>query len=142
MADYYGYNKSTYGPGAIASTSAVLVKINGSTVNLAQSCNITYSRQVQPNYELGSDSVYLTAGHSGGTAEISRMVGEQAALVPYKTGACDMTKLTIAKGSAQCAKDIGMITGEGLLTQVGIQLNVGQFTVTDSATYTLGNLVI
>lgn len=142
MADYFGYTKTTKGPGDLAGTSAVLVKINNSSISLCQNCRITYNRTVSPHYELGSDSVYMSAGHSSGTCEIGRMIGKQAALVPYQTGACDLSTISVAKGSAQCQKDIGTITMQGLLASVGVTADVGSYTISDSASYNIGFLTI
>lgn len=142
MADYFGYNKTVKGPGHVAGTNAVILKIDNNPVQLAQSCTITYQRNVNSHYELGSDNIYLTAGHSSGTCGIERMIGETSAFKPYKTGACSLSNITVAKGNASCSKDIGTITAQGLLNQVSTTINVGSFTVNDSAQYTIGNLVV
>ena len=142
MADFFGYNKTTKGPGDIASASAVIVKINNNKVNLAQQVSIEYNRSVTSNYELGSDTVYLTAGQSGGTCNIDRLIGETSAFVPYRANPCALVNITVAKGITSCAKDIGTITMQGVLTSVGSTISAGTFTVSDRANYTIGNLVI
>lgn len=141
MADFFGYNKTTKGPGDIASANAVIVKINNNKVNLAQTVSITYSRTVTPSYELGSDTVYLTAGHSGGSCNIERLIGETSAFEPYRANPCALVNITVAKGITSCAKDIGTITMQGVLQQIGSSVNAGTFTVTDRADYVIGNLV-
>lgn len=143
MADIFGYTKTTYGPSTVASPSAVMVKLDGGKVQIAQSCTINYQRQVNQNYELGSESVYLTAGHASGTCDISRLVGETGALVPYKPASpCDLTTIQVSNGDSTCQKDIGVITMRGVLTSVGVTVTADAFTVTDNAQYQIGDLVI
>lgn len=145
MADVFGYDKTVKGPGEIVSASAVMVKLGDSgKVNLAQAVTIDYQRTVTPNYELGSETVFLTAGHSAGTCRIERLVGETKALEPYVTSnSCDPTTITVAKsGDLKCSKDIGTLTMKGLPSSVSVAVQAGQFTVTDSATYQIGNLEI
>lgn len=142
MADYFGYNKTAKGPGNIVSTSMVLVAIGGSTVKLAQQVTIGYERNVTPQFEVGSDSVYMVAGQSGGTWAITRAVGEAGLLKPYKPGdACSVTTLAMSKGNGVCGMDPGMITGSGCILQsVGVQASVGSTIVTDNATWRVGSL--
>ena len=142
MADYFGYNKTAKGPGNIVSTSMVLVAIGGRSVKLAQQVTINYQRQVTPQYEVGSDSVYMVAGQSGGTWNITRAVGDTGLLKPYKPGnACDTTTLAMSKGNGVCGMDPGMITGTGCILQsVGVQASVGSTIVTDNAQWMVGSL--
>lgn len=143
MADIFGYTKTVHGPTTVASPSAVMVKLDGGKVQIAQSVNITYARNVNQNYEIGSESVYLTAGHASGTCEISRLVGETKALVPFKpSSACDMTTIQVSNSGESCQKDIGVITMKGVLVNVGVNVTAEAFTVTDSASYQIGDLVI
>lgn len=142
MADYFGYKKTAKGPGNIVSTSMVLVAIGGKSVKLAQQVTIQYQRSVTPQYEVGSDSVYMVSGHSGGTWSITRAVGESGLLKLYKPGdACATTNLAMSKGNGVCGMDPGMITGTGCILQsVGVQASVGTTIVTDNATWTVGSL--
>lgn len=142
MADYFGYNKTAKGPGNIVSTSMVLVAIGGKAVKLAQQVTINYQRNVIPQYEIGSDSVYMVAGQSGGTWQITRAVGEHKLLKPYKpTDACAITNLAMAKGNGVCGMDPGFITATGcILKAVGVQASVGNTIVTDNAEWLVGAL--
>lgn len=142
MAEYFGYNKTAKGPGNIVSTSMVLMAIGGKTVKLVQQATITYQRNVTPQYEVGSDSVYMVAGQSGGSWEVTRAVGEQGLLKPYKPGdACSMTSLAMSKGNGVCGMDPGLITGTGcILMSVGVQANVSSTIVTDNARWAVGSL--
>lgn len=142
MADYFGYNKTCYGPGNIVSTSMVLVKIDNSPVRLAQSCNIEYKRTMEPKFELGSDSVWLIAGHSSGSCTIDRAVGDVKLLQPYKPGsACDTQTITIAKGSEDCGMEPGTVTcTNSLLVQVGVTAAIQGLSVTDNAQWAVGLL--
>lgn len=142
MADYFGYNKTAKGPGNIVSTSMVLMSVGGSSVKLAQTINVNYSRNITPVFEVGSDSVYMVAGQSQGTWDVTRAVGDSAILSPYKPGdACATTSLAMSKGSGACGMDPGMLTATGcILRQVGFQANVGSTVVTDSASWQIGSL--
>jgi hypothetical protein len=144
MADYFGYNKTAKGPGNIVSTSMVLVAIGGGggSVKLAQQVTIQYQRQITPQYEVGSDSVYMVAGQSSGTWAITRAVGETGLLKPYKPGdACSTTTLSMSKGNGVCGMEPGVITGTGCILQsVGIQAAVASTIVTDNAQWMVGSL--
>lgn len=142
MSDYFGYNKTAKGPGNIVSTSMVLVAIGGKSVKLAQQVTINYQRQITPQFEVGSDSVYMVAGQSRGTWAITRAVGDTGLLKPYKPGdACSTTTLAMSKGNGICGMDPGMITGTGCILQtVGVQASVGSTIVTDNAQWMVGSL--
>ena len=144
MADVFGYTKVAKGPGNIVSPSMVMVMIDGERVYLAQNCNLAYQRHVTPTYELGSDSVWMTAGHSGGNCQISRAVGDDPLVTPYlPSGACATQTITIGKGDGTCGMDPGTLTCTGsVLTSVGTTLSVGGSIVTDNAAWQIGNLMI
>lgn len=144
MADVFGYNKTAKGPGNVVSPSMVMVMIDGERVYLAQSCTINYARTVTPNYELGSDSVWMTAGHSGGSCQISRAVGDDPLISPYLPGnACATQTITVGKGDGTCGMDPGTLTCTGsVLTSVGTTLSIGGSIVSDNAAWQIGNLMI
>lgn len=143
MAEYFGYSKNIKGPDSIGSTSAVLVKIDGSDVKLAQSVSIEYSRNISPQFELGSEDIYYTIAPASGTCTIERLVGEGSALQPFKPkDPCKAQTITIASGNPTCGSQIGTITMKGMCQSVKFNATVGQFTVTDGATYQIGNLDI
>lgn len=142
MADVFGYTKVAKGPGNIVSPSMVMVMIDGERVYLAQECRMAYQRSVTPTYELGSDSVWMTAGHSSGTCSITRAVGNEALIEPYLPGdACSTQTITVGKGDGQCGMDPGTLTATGCILQsVGATLSVGTQVVTDQGSWNIGNL--
>ena len=142
MADVFGYTKVGKGPGNIVSPSMVMVMIDGERVYLAQTCSMTYQRSVTPTYELGSDSVWMTAGHSSGTCSVSRAVGNEAMVEPYlPDNACSTQTITVGKGDGQCGMDPGTLTATGcILETVGVNLSIGTQVVTDQASWKVGNL--
>lgn len=141
MADIFGHSKTVHGPQDLATTSAVLVRVGSGTVKLAQSVRIDYRRTVNPQYELGSEDVYLTIAPASGTCSIERLVGAGGALAAFKgSDPCKLESITVASSSAACGSGVGTISMKGICTDVGFNAAVGQFTVTDSANYTIGNL--
>jgi hypothetical protein len=143
MADVFGYTKTAKGPGNVVSPSMVMVMIDGERVYLAQQCTVQYQRSVSPNYELGSDSVWMTAGHSSGTVQLSRAVGDDPLVAPYLPGsACDTQTITVGKGDGACGMDPGTLTCAGcVLANVGTTLSVSGSIVSDSASWSFGNLM-
>lgn len=145
--DFFGYNKQVYGPNDIVSYNKVIVSVGG-YLCLTQSVNVNYQRQVQPNYELGSDSVWLVAGASSGTCDISRALGRSgtandatfwSAFKP--SDACSATTIKIAQGSGTCGMSPGALTmNNAVLTNVGMQASVGNLVITESANYTIGGV--
>lgn len=143
MADFFGFSKEVKGPGSIASSSAVLVSVGGGKVNLAQSVQIEYSRTIEPHYELGDDNVYFTVAPASGTCDITRLVGEGAMLSPFKSSNnCGLETVQVASSGNGCGGDIGVVTMRGLAQKVTVSANVQGFTVTDGATYSIGELDI
>lgn len=143
MSDVFGYSKKAKGPGNVVSPSMVMVMIDGERVYLAQTCTVNYQRSVTPNYELGSDSVWMTAGHSSGSVAIARAVGDEPLVSLYLPGsACDTQTITVGKGDGACGMDPGTLTCSGcVLTTVGTNLSVGGSIVSDNATWSFGNLM-
>lgn len=144
MADIFGYKKTAKGPGNVVSPSMVMVMIDGERVYLAQSCQVTYQRSVAPNYELGSDSVWMTAGHASGSCQITRAVGDSPLVTPYlPSDSCSTQTITVGKGDGACGMDPGTLTCAGsLLVSVGTTLSVGGGIVSDNASWSVGNLII
>lgn len=145
--DYYGYVKDAKGPGNVVSPTMVVVAIDGDKLRLAQSATVNYRREVQPTYELGSDSVWMVAGKTSGSCELSRAIGNADSssgqmLQPYRPdSACDTQTIMITKGDGHCGMDPGTIyCGGCLLSNVGVTVNVGSLTLTDSASYTVGSV--
>lgn len=154
MTDIFGYNKQGT-IGKIASPSNTLVAITGGnmdgTILLAQQCQIQYQRQVQPVYELGSDYVWMSMGQSSGNWSITRAVGEREdgkggkvalLLAPYQQDdQCSSQTLFMQGNQDHCGINPGSVIGTGaILTQVGIQSQVGQLMVTDNAAWTIASL--
>lgn len=144
MADYFGYNKTAHGPGSIVASTMVLAAIDGSNVRLVQQCNISYKRNIQFQYELGSNSVWAIAGQTNGTVQMTRSVGERKLLEPYRaSNPCADQKITIVKGTDQCGMDPGKIQCSGcMLSEVGMQASTSGLQVTDNATWQIGSLEI
>lgn len=142
--DYFGYSRTSYGPGNIASSNAVLLAIDSEDVRLCQSVEVQYQRTITPAYELGSESVWFVAGRVTGSCRVNRSVGEVKLLDPYKPGsACETQTLTIAKGDGTCFMDAGTLTmANCLLESVGISVNTQDVTITDNAQWQIGTLTV
>jgi hypothetical protein len=144
--DFYGYTKDAKGPGNVVSPTMVILSIDGKKLRLAQSVSVSYQRQIEPTYEIGSDSVWMVAGKSSGTCEVSRAIGNAdggstgGLLVPFKPGdPCTTQTLLITRGDGSCGMDPGTIyCGGCLLSSVSAQIQVGSLVVTDSANYNVG----
>ena len=151
-SDFFGYDKQSFDPGNIVSATMVAVSIdsgNGGNLCLVQSADVQYSRNVQPTYELGSDSVWLVAGTSSGSVTLNRALGRKGSgdtsfWKAYKpTDACKSTTITIAKGDGSCGLDPGRLLCEScLITSASTNIQVGQLTVTESAQYQAGKVSI
>ncbi len=151
-SDYFGYDKQSFDPGNIVGATMVAVSISsggGNNLCLVQSVNVSYQRQVQPTYELGSDSVWLVAGTSSGTCGLSRALGRkgQGSTAFWETfkpeDPCKSTNITIAKGDGACGLDPGRIQCEScLLTSISSAVQVGNLTVTEDAQYQVGKVSV
>lgn len=144
MADYFGFDKSAKGSDKVLSTAMAILTVGGNDVHLAQNVTVNYQRTVQPQYELGSDSVWMVVGHSQGTCQVQRAVGEGKFLEPFSgegTG-CSTTTLTLDSMS-NCGNEAGTAKMLGaVLQKVGISASTQQLIVTDSADYQFGTLSV
>lgn len=142
MADYFGFDKTAKGPSKVLSTSMAIITVGGDDVRLAQNVTIEYGRKVQPQFELGSDSVWMVVGHAQGTCKIDRAVGEGKFLEPFKgkgTG-CEPTTLTLDSAN-NCGSAAGTATMKGAVLQtVTLQASVQNLAITEGATYLFGSL--
>lgn len=142
MADYFGFDKTAKGPSKVLSTAMAIITVGGEDVRLAQGVAINYQRKVQPQFELGSDSVWMVVGHAQGTCKIDRAVGEGKFLEPFKgkgTG-CEPTVLTL-DATGNCGSEAGTVKMLGAVLQdVSIQATVQNVTITEGATYVFGSM--
>lgn len=136
--DIFGYNRESFGSEKILPPGAIKVSVGGA-INLVQSVSVTYQREVSPTYELGSEDVYLVAGKSNGTVEVSRLIGD--ALEPYLPGsACELQDITITKGTATCGDGEVNLVMRGMVQRLTFSAQAGDLTVTDGATFTISSL--
>lgn len=136
--DIYGYNKNKLEDDSILPPGAIKVTVNDA-LNLVQSVEVTYQREVQPQYELGSENVYLVAGKSNGTVNIDRLIGD--ALDPYLPGsACELQDINIEKGEASCGTGSASLSMKGMLQSVKMSARASDLTVTDGATFVISSL--
>lgn len=148
--DFFGQTKSVFAPGNIVSYSMVLVSVGEGNLCLAQDVNVTYGRNVIPQYELGSECVWLVAGAASGQCTISRALGkkdktEAQMWKAFKTDdACKGVTIKISKGEGGCSSldPGGLIMENSFLTSMTASISVGQLIVTEQATYTVGKVAL
>lgn len=142
MSDVFGYSGSNTKTGGVITSSNVLVKIGGQDLQLAQSANLSYSRQVRPVFSMGTDEVWMQPQQPTGTLDVRRMIGSTPALKPYEmTDICDTTTIALAKsGGLKCGTaEFGTVTcQQAMLSDIGLQIDVSSFSVVDSARWTVG----
>lgn len=138
--DIFGYDKSTTTTNTpLLPPGSIKVTIEGE-IKLAQTVDINYQREISPTYELGSENVYLVAGKSSGTMNISRLIG--SAFENYlPKDPCAVQSITVTKSSnSKCGKGDVTLKMSGMLQSVTFGANAGALTVTDGASYTLISL--
>lgn len=69
------YSRSVNWGGAFSADGAIITFGSLGVGMLAQSINWSYVQNVQRIYEIGSNSVYLIAGRTQGTAGVNRIMG-------------------------------------------------------------------
>lgn len=141
MADIFGYTKQQ--SDQIASSNGVAVSVAGSHLYLCQSVRIDYSRKVETQFELGSETAYVVAGHAQGTCTIEHLVGRESFLKPFLNGAteCKGVDINIDSQAGTCSASGGSAICSGaFLQQVGINIQVGGLTVQDSAVFQFTSL--
>lgn len=143
MPDVFGYKKDKQ-VGGLSTPSAVVVRVDGKDLQLAQSADLRYRREVRPVFVLGSDQVYMQPGPASGQLQVQRIIGEQGALSGFAVNdPCKVVNIEITGSgeAASCSKNFGSLTCTGcMLAEVGVQANVNGVIVTDSATWIVGGV--
>lgn len=110
---------------------------------LVQQIQISYRRQVNRLYELGSDDTYYILGRTEGTAQLSNIVGPSEAvngIIDSLSDACNVSKNVLKLDATPdiCAAD-GKPSGvnfsmEGcILTDISVTISVQDFTIAQQA---------
>lgn len=150
-SDYFGQDKQVYDPGNIVGYNMVTVYLKNnenSNLCLAQDVGVQYGRNVTPQYELGSDSVWLVAGSASGSCTITRALGRKgsegtgAFWSAFKPDdACTGTTITLTKGSGACGLDPGrLVMSNSMLQSMSSSISVGNLVITEQATYVVGKV--
>lgn len=145
MSDIFGYDKGNQSYGGVTGPSFVKVMVDGTKLNFAQSVNLTYGRTVQPVYEIGSGSVWMQPGPAQGTLSINRVVGDgvfnYGSALP-SGDPCKTVNITISGDGSTCGGgNFGTVKcKQCMLANVGVTINAGGVTVTDSATFNVGSV--
>lgn len=141
--DVFGTSKTVHAADQVTNWSGVLIMI-GSTVHLAQSCNLQYQRQIQPVYELGSEDIWAGATGASGTFQIQRAIGMGVGAgeaFDLKKG-CGGTTIYMMDGDGTCTDKFGEILMPDAVPQgYTIQAQAGNHIVTEDATFWVGAVI-
>jgi hypothetical protein len=137
MADVFGATREVGSDVLIG--DGIAFSIDGS-LSLVQSGRLTYQQEVKPVYEVGTSDIYVIAGQTSGTLDISKGVHGTGGSLD-STGKCaDLTTIQIAAGKG-CVNFGGTITAAGaILQRVGLQVQAGATIVTSDSSYALFNV--
>lgn len=116
---------------------------NGIRGALVQNITIQYSRGINRVQELGSNDTYYIIGRSQGAFQMANIVGPTevvTSIVDELADACKAVRTTLhvtsgtnfcglADGSADVKKTVDFILHGPVLTQIGVSLNVGDYTI-------------
>lgn len=143
MADVFGYTKDQQAGGVLSFTNVAL-KV-GAEVQLVQSVNVQYQRQVTPVMAAGMATIFLCPQPPTGTLQATRAIGGTAKVASdWKTkGYCELETINIVNtGKATCGSVPNcQLTAEGMFTGYTFTLNTGAgVSVTDGASYTLSDI--
>lgn len=146
------YNARGSVAGVFKGTLAAIT-LGGSTAakgSLVQSIQVSYQRQVNRIWELGSEDTYFILGHTQGSASLSKIVGRNDSdIIREMQDACESINqvLTISStgGSAggQCLDanlDFQLIIGGPILQNVSFGFNASNFVVTNEASIQFASL--
>lgn len=132
MPDIFGATKTGHSASEIVSSTGVLVSVGGE-IHLAQSANVTYQRQVQPIYELGSEDIWSVVPGATGTCNVSRAVSQSANVFKHVPKSCEGTTLMLQAGRGNCSAKCGQVKCTGVIAQnVSLQVQAGQGFLTET----------
>lgn len=111
----------------------------GSSLRLIQQASVQYQQRTEARFELGSDTLYWATGQSQGTMQLNKLVGAQSSVwAGFKN------QLAQGRGKAKVnftlQTDNGNVKGDGVFSQVGLSLTVGDMSVADSAVMSVANI--
>lgn len=142
MADIFGIKKRTYGADRIVAASGVVLSIDDK-INLVQSVDLQYQRNVQAVYEIGTENVYAGTTGASGQLSVNRAVGMGIpALSKFRPGSpCRGQAIYLRNGEATCGDKFGILSmPNSIIQSVGIQVAANNNIVTESASFWVGSV--
>ena len=145
MADIFGYNQEVKA-GEIVASKDVIVQIDSGRTALVQSVQGSYSHRVEPQFEIGSSTMYLVNGMPQGNLNMTTLVGKSGwieGLLSGKPACGDMSSLQFTISNTDCNLSVGkpILRFEHALAQsYSFTIMSGQLTVTQSVNFICGKL--
>jgi hypothetical protein len=97
--DIFGFTDTAWG-GTFWSRNSIF-EINDKHVSLIQDYSIQYAQNIQPIYEVGSDTIYYSKSHQAGTLSIKRILSDEDILAAWGDG-CEAVNCRIAVSNGVC----------------------------------------
>jgi hypothetical protein len=110
--DIFGFTDTKWG-GTFWDRNA-LFEVGSGHISLIQDYSIQYAQNIQPLYEVGSDTVYFSKSHQAGTLSINRVLSDDDVIAFWGDG-CEVKDATIQTANGICGGSGS--TGDATATQ-------------------------
>lgn len=141
--DFFGSEKTIKVNDQIVTGELCSLSISG-FVSLLQNATASYQRQIMPMFEAGKTTTYYLTGQSEGTISATAAVGKSGFFKNFNNtggncGKVDKLAFTLGNGGSCAVSASGSLSfSNGLIENVGIQLQAGFTAVTNSMQIRVG----
>lgn len=143
--DFFGSEKTVKANDQIVTGELCSLSIGGN-VSLLQQATATYQRQIMPMFEAGKTTTYYLTGQSEGTISATAAVGKAGFFKNFggsggNCGKVDKLAFTLGSSGGCSVSASGSLSfTNGLIENVGIQLQAGFTAVTNSMQIRVGTM--
>lgn len=139
MSDVYNLDKGSKQRKLVTSHEGATVKLGNGDLKLIQQASVQYQQRTDARFELGSDRLYWATGQSQGNMTLNKLVGAQSR--PWDGMG---SGLQAGRGNAYVdftlSSQNGGVTGDGIFSQIGFSMTVGDMAIADTAVLAVANL--
>lgn len=126
---------------------ATVLMVNNARIRLVQDATVQYNQRTEARFEVGFEKIYWACGQSQGQLTLNKLVGQKGLGNGTRAGVWEGLESGMGTaGKAGCnipfrlATENGGVKGDGVCQQASVSFNVGNMSIQDNSTWSIGNL--
>ena len=139
MSDVFNLDKGSTQRKLVTSHEGATVKLGTGDLKLIQQASMQYQARTDARFELGSDRLYWSTGQSQGNMSLNKLVGAQSKPWDGMSAGLAAGRGTASVSFVLSSKN-GGVTGDGIFSQIGFSMTVGDMSVADTAVLAVANI--